>query len=694
MEVDNARGKNRGRRGGKGRGSNDGNRGGPRFRNPLALAINATLADRDRDKSASNGTSSSLLKKNKSAFGSATTEISLDDGKITQNNERSVRRKNNSGVRTRNEGAILRERKWYDDRRREQRVANRGGRRVWIGSRSRSRSRNRSRSRERYLNGRRSRSRSMKVEVVMNYRPARQNQWGRKNRGSESYRDTRVNEDRRFEISLDRDNYDMAGRNHGRNIMSSSSQGWNRDKVNRQQHEYNLDEWGRRNPQDRGNDRGGGGEIKWFRNHNDRSGDRGGGDGGGSMSLSSDRSIESHRGSSQLNDDNSYHSYDQDMHVNAPSSPVADRRSGASSEDHDDTVGHYQGTGGDIIAKRYKLVKKIGLGTFGKVFQCVDTKDRDHSNVAIKVVRNVKRYIESAKIEADILQDVNTSKDPLNQRRGVELFSEMYSSFAFQGHYCLVFECLGKSLYEYIKKTDYCPLDLEETRHISMQLLSALDYLHSMTPNPLIHTDLKLENILLVNDEERTDNTDRYRKSVLKSTKIKVIDFGGATYENERKSSIINTRQYRAPEVILQHENTWSTPSDMWSAACIIMELHQGELLFATHDNVEHLALIEKVCAPFNTKFLKQCRDYELIDEVFDPRDGRVRYSQLSSNHLKHVKSVGNLRDVVYSSYHSKRGASEQALHDLLKLVESLLKVDPRDRVSANEALNSSFISR
>ena len=29
-----------------------------------------------------------------------------------------------------------------------------------------------------------------------------------------------------------------------------------------------------------------------------------------------------------------------------------------------------------------------------------------------------------------------------------------------------------------------------------------------------------------------------------------VIDFGGATYDDERKSSIVNTRQYRAPEVI------------------------------------------------------------------------------------------------------------------------------------------------
>ncbi len=32
---------------------------------------------------------------------------------------------------------------------------------------------------------------------------------------------------------------------------------------------------------------------------------------------------------------------------------------------------------------------------------------------------------------------------------------------------------------------------------------------------------------------------------------IRIIDFGGATYKHERHSDIINTRQYRAPEVIL-----------------------------------------------------------------------------------------------------------------------------------------------
>jgi serine/threonine protein kinase len=53
---------------------------------------------------------------------------------------------------------------------------------------------------------------------------------------------------------------------------------------------------------------------------------------------------------------------------------------------------------------------------------------------------------------------------------------------------------------------------------------------------------------------------------------LTVIDFGGATYEDDRsKARIINTRQYRGPEVTL--ELGWSYPSDMWSAGCIVAEV-------------------------------------------------------------------------------------------------------------------------
>ena len=39
--------------------------------------------------------------------------------------------------------------------------------------------------------------------------------------------------------------------------------------------------------------------------------------------------------------------------------------------------------------------------------------------------------------------------------------------------------------------------------------------------------------------------------------------------------------------------------SDIWSMACIFAELYTGEMFFSTHENVEHLALMEKACGPF-----------------------------------------------------------------------------------------------
>jgi len=109
---------------------------------------------------------------------------------------------------------------------------------------------------------------------------------------------------------------------------------------------------------------------------------------------------------------------------------------------------------------------------------------------------------------------------------------------------------------------------------------------------------LKLENVLFVGEEldERTVKIkgNRYSVSVPRDLRIKctlistyvylsiylsiyihslpVIDFGGATYENDpKKSTVVNTRQYRGPEVIL--EVGWSFPSDVWSAGCIIAEV-------------------------------------------------------------------------------------------------------------------------
>ena len=55
---------------------------------------------------------------------------------------------------------------------------------------------------------------------------------------------------------------------------------------------------------------------------------------------------------------------------------------------------------------------------------------------------------------------------------------------------------------------------------------------------------------------------------------IKFIDFGGATFANEYHSSIISTRQYRAPEVLM--ETGWNELADVFSFGAILLELYTG----------------------------------------------------------------------------------------------------------------------
>eukprot|EP01038_Epipyxis_sp_PR26KG_P010722 gene10722-14398_t len=300
-----------------------------------------------------------------------------------------------------------------------------------------------------------------------------------------------------------------------------------------------------------------------------------------------------------------------------------------------DEIGHYIGQPGDTLDERYVIVREMGKGTFGKVYKCKDNKYNDH--VAIKVVRSVKRYSESAKIEADILDDIYDKQKSYNN---TDYCVNLYSKFKFNGHFCFVFETLGISLYDIIKRNDYKGLPLECVRSISKQLLEAVLFLRTIN---LIHTDLKLENILFYHKSLQKETIKRNGKNhsifTPVNSRIKLIDFGGATYDDDpQKSSVINTRQYRGPEVIL--ELGWSFPSDIWSVGCIIPEILSGELLFQTHDELEHLALIERCKGQFPKHM---CQDARHGRKYFHP-DGTVKTEELSKSSYKFWKKSKNVK--------------------------------------------------
>jgi dual-specificity kinase len=152
--------------------------------------------------------------------------------------------------------------------------------------------------------------------------------------------------------------------------------------------------------------------------------------------------------------------------------------------------------------------------------------------------------------------------------------------FDYRQHPCIVSELFGMSVFDFLKQNSFQPFPEKHIQDFAKSLLQSvkcksprglwvdwglgliLTVLHSLN---LVHTDLKPENILLVENGSRLQgqrvsllvtNTDCQRagaksKSILRNTDIRLIDFGSATFESEYHSSVVSTRHYRAPEIIL-----------------------------------------------------------------------------------------------------------------------------------------------
>ncbi|CAG5124715.1 unnamed protein product, partial [Candidula unifasciata] len=265
----------------------------------------------------------------------------------------------------------------------------------------------------------------------------------------------------------------------------------------------------------------------------------------------------------------------------------------------DDEDGHLIYRAGDMLQARYEIVKTLGEGTFGKVVECKDIH-KGSNRLALKIIKNVDKYREAAKLEINVLEKLR-ERDPV----GKYLCVQMLDWFDYHGHMCIAFDMLGLSVFDFLKENNYVPYSLEQVRHISYQLCYAVNFLHE---NQLTHTDLKPENVLFVNSDYDTYYNAKKKREErrIKNTEIKLIDFGSATFDHEHHSTIVSTRHYRAPEVIL--ELGWSQPCDVWSIGCIMFELYTGYTLFQTHDNKEHLAMMERILGTLPYRMTKKSK--------------------------------------------------------------------------------------
>ena len=150
---------------------------------------------------------------------------------------------------------------------------------------------------------------------------------------------------------------------------------------------------------------------------------------------------------------------------------------------YDDERGDYLVVQGDHLCYRYEVIGILGKGSFGQVLQC-----RDHKtgvSVAIKIIRNKKRFHTQALVEVKILQDL-VQWDPEDKHNMVRMTDHFY----FRSHLCIVTELLSINLFELIKANQFAGFSTVLIRRFTTQMLASLQLMRS---HRVVHCDLKPE---------------------------------------------------------------------------------------------------------------------------------------------------------------------------------------------------------
>merc|ERR1719379_600627 len=250
--------------------------------------------------------------------------------------------------------------------------------------------------------------------------------------------------------------------------------------------------------------------------------------------------------------------------------------------------------------------------------------------VALKMIRNKKRFHHQALVEVKILEHLR-ERDQENASNVVHVLDYFY----FRNHLCITFELLSINLYEFIKNNNFQGVSLGLIRRFAIQLLTALRFLR----------------------------------------KQRVIDCDSSCFDDERVYTYIQSRFYRSPEVILGIP--YDMAIDMWSFGCILAELYTGYPLFPGENEVEQLACIMEVMGLPPQRMLEQgTRKKMFFDQNNNPRivpNSRGKKRRPSSKDLAGALRTTDIKFVEF--------------------LAGCLRWDPAERFKPDDALQHEWIT-
>ena len=290
---------------------------------------------------------------------------------------------------------------------------------------------------------------------------------------------------------------------------------------------------------------------------------------------------------------------------------------------------------------KYQILKVIGDGTYGKVYEGINKETNE--KVAIKKLKNKMSSWEDC-----ILQNEVRFLRKLNNENIVKLFEvirEQNNDVSYIFEYC---DC---NLFEFIEKHRKQKMFISEAkiRNIIYQITCGLKYLHSCN---IMHRDLKPENILMV----------------LSNNLVKIADFGTAKeipdFLDNSLTDYVCTRWYRAPECTLK-SNNYNEKIDVWAIGCIMAELYTLKPIFPGIDEFDQLNKILKITG--TPEYNEWPEGFALIQKL------NIRVPNYNKC---------NLNQIVFN-----------ANEDAIDFLEHIFQVNPEKRPSAGELLKHPYFT-
>ncbi|TVU03357.1 hypothetical protein EJB05_51119 [Eragrostis curvula] len=289
-------------------------------------------------------------------------------------------------------------------------------------------------------------------------------------------------------------------------------------------------------------------------------------------------------------------------------------------------------------ADSFEKIDKIGQGTYSNVYKARDSLSG--KIVALKKVRFDNLEPESVRFMAREILILRRLNHPNVIKLDGLVTSRMSCSLYLVFDY-MVHDLAGLAASPDIKFT------LPQVKCYVHQLLSGLEHCHD---RGVLHRDIKGSNLLLDNNGV-----------------LKIGDFGLASFfdpnHKQPMTSRVVTLWYRPPELLLGATD-YGVGVDLWSAGCILAELLAGKPIMPGRTEVEQLHKIFKLCGSPTEEYWKKSKLPHAT--IFKPQQPYKR------------RIADTFKDFPQSA---------------LRLIETLLAIDPADRLTATSALESDFFS-